>query len=131
MKYGPEITRDIVSFLQNGNNRTDTCALVDISYETFTQWMKHPEFAESIKKAEATCKARNIAIIQKAAITTWTAAAWWLERKYPVEFALRMRAADENDSEVPQRMAERAAELLKKLEGGKPVASTNGNGVHP
>lgn len=53
--------------------------------------MKKPDFSEPIKKAEATCKQRNIQLIQRAALTTWTAAAWWLERKYPKEFATRQR----------------------------------------
>lgn len=131
MKYSPEMTHEIATFLQNGNGRVDTCALVGISYETFSRWMKEEEFSEAIKKAESICKARNIAIIQKAALTTWTAAAWWLERKHPDEFGLRNRETQE-EKEIPVRMAERAAELLRKLEGGKPVAaSTNGNGVHP
>ena len=131
MKYGPEMTHEISTLLSNGSGRVDACALVDISYETFTQWMKIAEFSEAIKKAEATCKQRNITIIQKAAIKTWTAAAWWLERKHPDEFGLRNRETDE-DKEVPQRMAERAAELLKKMEGHRATASgTNGNGpVH-
>lgn len=131
MKYGPEMTHEIVTYLQNGNGRVDTCHLVGISYETFTQWMKLPEFSESIKKAESTCKARNIAIVQKAAITSWQAAAWWLERKYPQEFALKARVDENEKEEVSGRMAERAAELLKKLEGGKTAdVSRNGNGVH-
>jgi hypothetical protein len=35
------------------------------------------------------CKERNIKIIQRAGIKSWTAAAWWLERKHPDEFAQR------------------------------------------
>lgn len=119
--------------MSNGSNRTDAVALAGISYETFTVWMRErPEFAESIKKAEAVCKQRNITIVQKAAVTTWQAAAWWLERKHPNEFGLKMRPADEKDDDVPQRMAERAKELLDKLEKkGVPVGNSNGNGVHP
>jgi hypothetical protein len=40
----------------------------------------HVEFAEAIKKARAKAQVRNVAIINEAAKTTWTAAAWWLER---------------------------------------------------
>jgi hypothetical protein len=126
MKYCPEITQQIANLLKEGSNRTDACTLADISYETFTQWMLKSEFAEAIKKAEASCKNRNIAIIQKAAITTWQAAAWWLERKHREEFALKNDHSFA-DQEVPQRMADRAAELLKKLEASrgsnKPVHS--------
>lgn len=132
MKYGPEITAEIAKSLQMGNNRTDSCTLAGIHYETFLRWMdEHSEFCESIKKAEAECKARNITIIQKAAITSWQAAAWWLERKHRNEFAL-MKEEIQKDDEVPARMAKRAHELLAKLEGKKPAPSgSNGNGVHP
>lgn len=91
MKYGKEITGQICAELEMGINRTDTCDIVGISYETFTQWMKKPEFSEAIKKAEGKCKARNIKLIQKAAITTWQAAAWWLERKHQDEFSLKQK----------------------------------------
>lgn len=128
MKYGPEMTAEIAQLLQNGASRTDACALVSIVYDTFSDWMKKPEFVEAIKKAEATCKQRNVTIIQKAAIKTWQAAAWWLERKHPEEFALKHRES-EQEKEVPVRMAERAAELLNKLEVSR--GSANGKPVHP
>jgi len=89
MKYNEDIIKEICDNLKIGINRTDTCDLVGISYETFTVWMQKPEFSERVKKAEIECKKRNISIIQKAAINTWQAAAWWLERKYSEEFALK------------------------------------------
>lgn len=91
MKYGKAITEEIAKLLSEGSNRTDACVLAGISYETFTQWIKKPEFSEAIKKAEAICKQRNIKIIQRAAITTWQAAAWWLERRHFGEFALKQQ----------------------------------------
>jgi hypothetical protein len=96
MKYSQEITEQICQHLSQGLGRVDTTDMVGISYETFTQWMKKPEFAEAIKRAEAKCKQRNIALIQKAAITTWQAAAWWLERKHRDEFALRTEHTGRN-----------------------------------
>ena len=88
-KYNSEITDEICRYLRAGNSQKDSATLADISEETFYQWMKKPEFAEPIKKAEQECKARNIAIIQRAAEKTWQAAAWYLERRYNSEFALK------------------------------------------
>ena len=100
MKYGPDMTKEIAEKLRLGSSRTDACILAGISYETFTVWMEKPEFSEAIKRAEAECKNRNIGIIQKAAITTWQAAAWWLERKHHTEFAqknqLEVTSNDQN-----------------------------------
>lgn len=132
MKYSKEMTHDIVELLKEGGNRTDVVKIVGIHYDTFMEWMKRTEFSEAIKKAEAEGKQEHIRVIKKAAEKTWTAAAWWLERKYPNEFGLKNREADQSErDEIPQRMAERAAALLKRLEARPKDVSTNGNGVHP
>lgn len=90
MKYSDELTVEICKYLQAGNNIEDSCALANISKETYYTWKKtHSDFSDAIKKAELRCKARNIAIIQKAAEESWQASAWWLERKYKDEFALK------------------------------------------
>ena len=90
MKYSNEITEEICRYLQAGNNQHDSAVLAGISEETFYTWKKEKaEFSEAIKKAEQICKSRNIAYVQKAAEKTWQAAAWWLERKYHDEFALK------------------------------------------
>lgn len=101
MKYGKVITEEIARYLAQGVGRCDSSELSGISFETFTQWMKKPDFSEAIKKAEASCKHRNIALIQKAALTTWQAAAWWLERKYPNEFALKHKLEHSGDDGGP------------------------------
>lgn len=90
MKYSKEITDEICSYLSAGNTQRDSAALAGISEETYYTWQEtHFEFSEAVKKAEYRCKARNIAIIQKAAEKTWQAAAWYLERRYHDEFALK------------------------------------------
>lgn len=89
-KYSKEIIEEICKWLRAGNNITDACSLVGISRETYYEWQKvYPYASDATKKAEIECKARNIAIIQKAAQKTWQASAWYLERKYQNEFALK------------------------------------------
>ena len=82
MKYKPELVNEIIKYIEAGNYQKTACEAVGISEETFYTWMKEkPEFSESIKKAESKAIARNVMIIQKAAQTSWQAAAWFLERK--------------------------------------------------
>jgi len=129
-KYNKKIQDDLCKYISAGNNKEDACMLVDISTETFYNWQKpevkdektgetiknkqyHADLADAIKKAEAKCKARNIAVIQSAATgrkltrkrtlssgekveeeywsdrPQWTAGAWWLERRYRNEYARR------------------------------------------
>ena len=77
---------------------------------------RHREFSESVKKAEQDAVITNVTLIQRAAqggeviervtvrrpdgseVTTekktipqWTAAAWWLERKFPDDWGRRER----------------------------------------
>jgi hypothetical protein len=64
------------------------CARAGISEDTFARWRKQSaDFAEAVKNAEAEAIARNVTLIQKAAGTSWQAAAWWLERRHPNDFA--------------------------------------------
>lgn len=94
MKYGKEITDKIVKLIAGGMNREDSCDMAGINQDTFYDWMKDkrkPEFSEAIKRAEMVCKQRNIERIQDASKKNWQAAAWWLERKYPQEFAIRQK----------------------------------------
>ena len=91
MKYSSEKTEEICKHLETGLRREDAWEFVGISEATFYEWLKKPEFSESIKKAELKNKQRNIVIIQNAAKKTWQASAWWLERRFPEEFALKQR----------------------------------------
>jgi hypothetical protein len=48
------------------------------------------DFLEGIERAEADAHARNLMLIQQAATGgTWQAAAWFLERRYPEQYARR------------------------------------------
>lgn len=48
-----------------------------------------PKFSEEIIAKKVGFKATSLAIIAKAALTNWTAAAWWLERRHPEEYGRR------------------------------------------
>ena len=82
MKYTPELVSELIKYIEAGNYQKTACEAVGLGETTFYEWMKEkPEFAESIKKAKSKAIARNVMIIQKAAQTSWQAAAWFLERK--------------------------------------------------
>ena len=53
MKYSKELTEKICEHLKRGNTINTTCQAVGISKETFFQWMKKPDFSDSINKAMA------------------------------------------------------------------------------
>ena len=97
-------------------NRTDAVILSGICYDTFLEWLKNKsEFAESIKKAEVKAKQTMISVIRKSAsgyrfknmdgkirdvAPVWQAAAWFLERRYKDEFALKTGSIEYLNIEV-------------------------------
>ena len=55
-----------------------------ISYETLNEWRKtNPQFSEALNTAEAEAALRWLDAIDQASFTSWQAAAWKLERRYP------------------------------------------------
>lgn len=95
-KLSPKISEKIFEALRAGNNRKATAAYAGISLAAFQNWIakgrsakKGPyrEFVDGLEKAEADAEVGAVAIIRKAAQTTWQAAAWWLERKFPKDWS--------------------------------------------
>lgn len=80
-KVTPQVRAAIMDALRGGNTRTCAAEYAGISYDTFKRHFDaDTEFGDAVKKAEAECEVRNVAMVLKAAPTTWQAAAWWLER---------------------------------------------------
>lgn len=79
--------------LRAGNTRTAAAQYAGISYDVFKRWHDDSaDFRGAIERAESEAEIRNVALIQKAASNgTWTAAAWWLERRRPEAYARRER----------------------------------------
>lgn len=125
MKYCKELTNEIAKYLEEGLGRVDACVLANINFDTFNEWMKNKsEFSVIIKAAETKCKRRNIVIVQKAAINTWQAAAWMLERKYKEEFALKNFTelsgnTNTNITVSTKEIADKVANFLSELEKKK------------
>jgi hypothetical protein len=106
-----ECKDEVMKFIAGGNSIKDSCVLAGISTATFHLWKaEFSEFSDDLKKALAQCKAARIARILAASKKSWTAAAWWLERMYPDEFALkRILDVHEDRGEDP------ADVLIRKL----------------
>lgn len=121
-KYSPELVEEICKHIENGVLNKDAALLCDIGESTFYEWLRekdadgkdnynyHPEFAEAIKKAEASRKRNFISQIVKASKDQWQAAAWYLERVYNEEFA--KRSINDVTVKDPQ---ERLKEILNRV----------------
>ena len=126
MKYGKEMVEKITQALCDGQGRVRACKLAGIHYDTFMVWMRSkPEFAEAVKKAEATGNDKIKDICQRRIIEdkSWQSAAWWLERNYQDQYSLKQRHDITSDGKVLGLnivvQDKDTAEELKKLANGE------------
>lgn len=86
----PDVQRQLCNAISAGNTRHDAAEYAGVGDSTLRRWLaqgrrqrrgKFRDLLKAVKKAEADAVVRNVMIIQKAAASSWQAAAWWLERK--------------------------------------------------
>ena len=111
-KYNTDRVKPIIHAVEQGVPYRHACAIAGISEGTFARWRaRYSDFDDAIKAAEGRAVAGRLARIRMAEDTSWQAAAWWLERKYPLEFG-RKPDAQVNVTVNIRETAERiAAEL--------------------
>lgn len=94
-KYNKKTALILLQTLAAGETKVESSRVAGISYKTYFDWYnEHQEFKDAVDEIlltrEVIDKEAAISAIQGAyKAGTWVAAAWWLERKYPEEFALR------------------------------------------
>lgn len=100
-KYSPKRVELVLDALRHGNTRTAAAAAAGIARGQLYSWMERfPTFRDDVEKAEADAELAMVSKITTAAVESWTAAAWWLERRRPndwgrvdrVEITLRQEA---------------------------------------
>lgn len=125
--WSQQIQDNMVQAIELGNYAHVAAEYAGISKSTHYNWLKlgekgespYVEYLDAIKKAEAIAQVRNVGIIQEAAIKTWTAAAWFLERKHFNEWGRRERIHNEltgaNGAPIEISNVDAKAALLEML----------------
>lgn len=116
-KLTPEVRKALVDSLAAGVDQKHACEAAGVPARTFRYWYAKgrkggsPETVAlftAVKKAKADAVRRNVAIIQKAAQDgTWTAAAWWLERRHPDLYGSDRKRVKELERLLAQIIADR------------------------
>ncbi len=89
------LTKDVADDLRNkilrGLTEEQACEMVGVAYPTYTKWLtRYPLFKEFIRRVKAQVEHDALAYIQEAMTGgTWSAAAWFLERKFPQRYGKR------------------------------------------
>lgn len=78
----------LLDALAMGATKRLAAAACGVSEDTLARWRKaHPGLQADMDQAEAQGAVQALAVIKQAAASgTWQAAAWLLERRYPLEF---------------------------------------------
>jgi hypothetical protein len=110
----------ILQSVRNGNTRRDAALAAGIEPRTFRRWLAKGrkqrrgafcQFLSALKRAEAKAVVERVQVITAAGESgTWQAAAWWLERRYPKEWAV--------DRHKIKDLLRDLTELLKGGSGG-------------
>ena len=110
LKLTYDLVAQCVELKRDGLCDADIIAAIGVHPSTFYRWLKEGEEAKTgvkralydeLKKAESEYKRCLLTTIKGAAESRaqfWTAAAWLLERKYPMEYGKMERKADEGDN---------------------------------
>ena len=118
---------EICLSIRRGNYFEPSCIRAGVAKSTAYSWLKRARyeidraassktgkikdsealfvaFLDSVKKAEAEAEARDVAIIRKAALTQWQAAAWRLERKHNDRWGRRQAIEHSSPEGKPVRV---------------------------
>lgn len=117
-KLTDERVERILEAIRAGNYIETAARIAGIAPSTLHQWRHDfPDFAEAVEKARAEAEGRNVAIVQRAAMSTWQAAAWWLERSFPARFGRRDRMEVDHSGSVGVTLTQ-LAKLAGEEEAG-------------
>ena len=112
-KLTPETHKAIVDAVRAGNYAETAAMAAGITPATFYNWTARGreakqgiyfEFLDAIEKAKASAEIRDVALIERAATDTWTAAAWMLERKFPARWGRREKLEVAGDGGGPVKI---------------------------
>lgn len=97
-KLTPAVAAAVLEGLANGASAREAAAAAGVAHRTFYYWQTaadadpdsiYAEFRDMVAQARAQAELANVAIVRRAADTTWQAAAWLLERAYPERWGRR------------------------------------------
>lgn len=124
-KLTPELAKEAIKLVQNGASNQDVISWLGVNESSFYAWLREPKneaqrtLAQGMKKAEAERKLWHIQRINKAAEDgDWKASAWYLERRYPQEFARTQRITGQVETvSKSDALTEAILETARKMEG--------------
>lgn len=131
----PETKKRCLEFIRAGLPKKESANAAGMSEATFYRYVEADEsFKSDVEKAFAECAAAKVLRVRKAEEDTWTAAAWWLERRMRKDFG-RVERVENTGKDGGPIQHEITVDLkalpthdLKELRRIQLAATKNGNG---
>lgn len=126
-KLTPELAEEAIRLVKGGASNADVISYLGVAEGTFYAWLRDPQndaqraLAQGLKKAETERKLWHLQRIHKAAEEgDWKASAWYLERRYPNEYARTQRLTGEVvTTQRSDALTEAIRETAKRMERKK------------
>jgi hypothetical protein len=119
----------ICHLVERGESITNACEIELVTWRTFRNHvLRNPKYQRRLKEAEEIrehfLKEFHIANISKHSVKNVVASMWWLERRYPNEFALRSVIREEVNSAAQEVFGKISLEqLIENARLAKEVAA--------
>ena len=126
-KLTEELADEAIKLVKSGATNADVISWLGVAETTFYAWIREPKnqaqekLAQGLKKAETERKLWHLQRIHKAAEEgDWKASAWYLERRYPNEYARTQRITGEVvTTQKSDALTEAIRETARKMERGR------------
>ena len=139
-KLTPELAKEAINLVKGGASNQDVIAWLGVSETSFYKWIRDPQndaqrqLAQGLKRAEMERKLWHLQRIHKmerklwhlqrihkaADEGDWKASAWYLERRYPNEYARTQRITGEViTTQRSDALTEAIKETARKMERGR------------
>ena len=126
-KLNEKLLEEAIGLIANGATNKDVCNYIGVAESTFYRWLKEPrtdlerKLGEELKRAESRRRMWCLKKIYAAADSgSWQAAAWYLERRYPNEYARTQRITGEViTTQRSDALTEAIKETARKMERGR------------
>jgi len=128
-KYSKKLAEQVAALVGEGVPAKHAAAACGIGESTFYEWRgKYPEFSELLEQKRGEAIRDRVRLIKRAGEQgSWQAAAWYLERQAPEEFALKVKAVPAKPGEGEPSYEERLRLVKVTYErGGEEVELQNG-----
>lgn len=123
-KLTEEILQEAIGLVSNGATNKDVYEYIGVAEGTFYRWLREPrndlerKLGQELKRAEQKRKQWCLKRIHAAAENgQWQAAAWYLERKYPNEYAKTQRITGQiTTTQKPDALTQAINETVRHME---------------